>query len=219
MDQMPDRSTCAAWADDIGTLAVGALTGRERAAALAHVERCSSCAAELESLSTGADALLALYPELDPGEGFTERVMALIEVEQQRPVRRRPPARVLVAMAAAVVALALVAGLVVTLVGRGQASQGVAATAVLHSPSGPEGKVVLTSAHGNWLIMMLDDGAASGTVTCQVTLSSGSTTTVGRFALHGGYGSWAVRLPVSPSAVVAVRVVGPDGEVVASARV
>jgi len=217
MNRTPEGSTCASFADDLGALAVGALTGRERADVLSHVERCASCAAELESLSTSADALLSLYPELEPGEGFAERVTARIEGDS--PSRRRRPTRSLLVVAAAVMVLALAGGLTAVLAGRNPGNQGTAATATLQSPTGPAGKVVLTSGHGNWLVMMLEENHATGTVTCRVTLTDGSTRTVGRFALHGGYRPWTVRLPVPPSDIVAVTVTGQDGNVLASAAV
>jgi hypothetical protein len=210
---MPDRPTCAEVSDDLGALAVGALTGRERVAVLSHVEHCASCAVELESMATGADALLSLYPELDPDAGFTERTMARIGVEQ-RPEHPRQPRRTYLAVAACVVALAASLGVVAALHGNAKPTN---VTATLEEPGGPVGKVMLTSEHGNWMVVTMDDSGANGSVACRLTLSDGATRTVGRYTLHAGYGSWAVRLPVAPSSVVAVTVVGRHGDALASA--
>jgi len=217
MNRPPDRSDCVELADDLGALAVGALSGRERMAVLSHVEGCPSCAMELESLAAGADALLSLYPELDPDDGFTDRVMARIGVDEKA-VQHRRPRRVLMAAAAAVVVLALVGASIAALTG-GSGNAGSGTTATLQSPSGPKGKVVLTSGHGNWMVMSLDDEVGARSVTCRVTYSDGTTRTVGHFALHAGYGTWAVRLSVPPSEVEAVTVVNEHGTVIASASV
>jgi hypothetical protein len=216
MSQQPDRSDCAQLADDLAALAVGALSGRERMAVLAHVENCPSCAVELESLAAGGDALLALYPEIEPDDGFTERVTARLGVDE-KPVRHRRPSRVLMAAAAAVVVLALAGASIAVLSGGNGGNAGSGATATLQSPSGPKGKVVLTSGHGDWMVMSLDDAVGAGVVSCRVTYSDGTTRTVGHFAVHAGYGNWSVRLPVPPSEVEAVSVVNQHGTVIATA--
>ncbi len=217
MEPTSDRSACAEFADDLGVLAVGALSGRERASVLAHVERCPVCEVELESLSAGADALVALYPEREPDEGFADRVMARITADRATS-RRRLTGRTRVALAVGAAGLvALVGGLTAAAVHHDQPDHGTLATAALASPSGVRGKVSLISADGNWLVMTLDDARATGTVTCRVVLSNGSTRDIGRFALRDGYGSWVVPLPVAPSTIEAVRIVDDHGGVVASA--
>jgi len=55
---------------ELTELALGLLSGRERAAALAHVEGCPSCSAELEQLSQVADRLPQVAPEVEPPVGF-----------------------------------------------------------------------------------------------------------------------------------------------------
>ena len=56
--------------DDLAVLAVGALTGHERARLLAHLEECPQCSAKLEELSVAADALTSLVPDAMPIRGF-----------------------------------------------------------------------------------------------------------------------------------------------------
>lgn len=219
MDRTPEWSTCAEFADDLAVLAAGALTGRERAAVLVHVEHCPYCSVELESLSSSADALLRLYPEIEPPEGFADQVLARIRQEQRARWSRRP--RVLAAVAAVVAVLGLAAGLTASLLPDNTpvANNLTTATATLQSPSGPRGSVSLTSANGGWLVMTLDARSLHGVVTCRVTLADGSNRVIGRFNVTNGYGSWAARLPVKPSDVRAVSVVDPTGAVVASARI
>jgi len=69
---------CRALGDDLASLALGALTGLDRARVLAHLETCPHCTAEVEELSGAADALTALIPEAPPPPGFADRTMDLI---------------------------------------------------------------------------------------------------------------------------------------------
>ena len=55
-----DRANVAA------ELALGALTGRERAQAIAHLERCGTCQDRVRQLTVTAEHLLALLPVSEP---------------------------------------------------------------------------------------------------------------------------------------------------------
>ena len=68
------RPECAAIQDDIVGLALGSLAGKEREAALGHLETCARCSSEVEELSAAADELLHLAPEAEPPLGFEARV-------------------------------------------------------------------------------------------------------------------------------------------------
>jgi phosphohistidine swiveling domain-containing protein len=57
-------------------LALGLLTGEERAAALEHLEACQACRAEVASLAGVADDVLLTAPEITPPAGFDGRVLA-----------------------------------------------------------------------------------------------------------------------------------------------
>jgi hypothetical protein len=56
-------------------LALDLLTGAERAAALAHLERCRGCRAEVASLMDVGEAVLALAPGVPPSAGFEVLVL------------------------------------------------------------------------------------------------------------------------------------------------
>ena len=56
-------------------LALDLLTGADRAAALAHLERCRGCRAEVASLMDVGEAVLALAPEVPPSAGFEVLVL------------------------------------------------------------------------------------------------------------------------------------------------
>lgn len=108
MEPTPPTAECEGLHDDLAVLAIGALTGHDRARILSHLEGCPSCAAEMEELSAAADALATLIPEAEPDEGFSERTMAVIRAEQ--PGRQRPLVRRFAAVAAVVVLLAVGGG-------------------------------------------------------------------------------------------------------------
>ena len=65
--------TCSELADVAPELALGTLPGRQRAAALAHLDRCADCRLTVEELSDAADTLLLMAPEVAPSAGFARR--------------------------------------------------------------------------------------------------------------------------------------------------
>ena len=60
-DDVRERG-CEEYGDELAELALGVLTGRERARVLSHVESCPRCAEELEILSRTADTVRAGGP-------------------------------------------------------------------------------------------------------------------------------------------------------------
>jgi len=77
LDDMDDMS-CDEFAGVAAELALGVLTGRERAAALAHLDGCESCREQVRELIMVQDELLALLPAQEPPAGFESRVLERI---------------------------------------------------------------------------------------------------------------------------------------------
>jgi len=73
---------CVAFSDDVAGLALGTLTGVERAKVVEHVQRCPRCARELEELSMTTDELITVIPEAVPPDGFAERTLALVRADR-----------------------------------------------------------------------------------------------------------------------------------------
>ncbi|MFJ5551005.1 hypothetical protein [Streptomyces sp. NPDC093225] len=71
---MTEDTGCARLRERAGELALGVLSGRERAEALAHLDRCADCREYVDQLALVGDGLLALLPEREPPRGFEERV-------------------------------------------------------------------------------------------------------------------------------------------------
>jgi hypothetical protein len=67
---------CSQLRDMAPEVALGLVTGEDRAVALAHLEGCAACRAEVASLAGVADELLLIGPEAAPPEGFDRRVLA-----------------------------------------------------------------------------------------------------------------------------------------------
>ena len=66
---------CREFSDVAAELALGVLTGRERAQALAHLDHCASCREKVRELTATSEGLLGLLPSVEPPAGFEARVM------------------------------------------------------------------------------------------------------------------------------------------------
>jgi hypothetical protein len=218
MSDFDDVQSCSKFSDDLAELALGILTGRDRAAALDHVEGCPRCAEELEHLSRTADAIVGVAPEAEPPMGFEVRLFSRMGLVQPAPTRIRARAtRWVMAAAAAVVALGV--GLGVGLSGgpgRGSAAVAVAQGELVEHGL-KVGHVFIYGGAWPWMFMSLADSTAVGPVTCKVVMADGHTVTVGTFSAARGYGSWGAPLRVSPGAVRTAEVVSPSGAVIATA--
>jgi anti-sigma factor RsiW len=222
-DDVRERG-CEQYGNDLAELALGVLTGRERARVLSHVESCPRCAEELEILSRTADSLLQTAPEMEPPLGFEVRLFERMGVTAPAPRRRRllrsrwVPAVVGVAAAA----LALGIGLSVSsspspnVTAQAKGSHDVV-TAALVANDRTVGHVVTVGGAKPWMSMMLDDASVHGTVHCVVVTQDGKTYTVGTFVARDGYGAWTAPLHVDPATVRRAEVVSPSGTVVATA--
>ena len=74
MNELNDM-TCAELADVAAELALGVLTGRERAVAIAHLDKCDECREDVRQLMATGEQLLELLPPAEPPAGFETRVL------------------------------------------------------------------------------------------------------------------------------------------------
>ena len=86
---------CAEFADAAAELALGVLTGRERAQALAHLDRCEACRENVRQLTVTGEELVGLLPAIEPPAGFETRVMERLGLGMPAPgpARQLSPAR------------------------------------------------------------------------------------------------------------------------------
>ncbi|HMD26876.1 MAG TPA: zf-HC2 domain-containing protein, partial [Streptosporangiaceae bacterium] len=88
-----NEMSCAEFADAAAELALGVLTGRERARALAHLDRCEACRENVRQLAVTGEELVGLLPAIEPPAGFETRVMERLGLGAPGPARRLSPAR------------------------------------------------------------------------------------------------------------------------------
>ncbi len=186
---------CAALQDELAELALGVLTGRERARALAHVESCARCAEELEHLSRAADAVVQVAPEIEPPMGFEVRLferMGVSDVRHGRLRRLRPSTWAVGAFAAAAAVVALAVGLSLGL--SSSPPPDAERLAGARRRDGQPGRErcawsVASATYGGghpWMSMMLVDSSVHGTVTCLVVTTDGVSHQVGHVHGQGG---------------------------------
>jgi anti-sigma-K factor RskA len=236
---------CAEFADAAAELALGVLTGRERAQALAHLDRCEACRENVRQLAVTGEELVGLLPAVEPPAGFETRVMERLGLgtpapdpaRQLSPARRfgrklagwigggwtgrggvSYPRRML--SAAAVAAAVFVAGLGgwgLHAATSSPAAPPLSSAAFLTASHQTAGKIYFYDAGHRWLYMSVDIGSGSGTVICQVEGPDGHLTTVGSFRLTGGYGYWGSPDPVTNGPLTGARLVTTSGTVLATA--
>src|SRR6266540_1491833 len=212
-------------------LALGILPGEERAAAVAHIDRCPECREYVEQLTLVGDSLLDLLPASEPPPGFETRVTSALDLTSQR--RGRPPQgprqwgrRLRLAAAAAVIAL--VAGLGGWAVGAAtnQATPAPAPShaaqpllrATLVADRHKVGTVYAYPGSPGWVYMSVDLDHTVRGVTCELVRRDGGTVRVGWFALEDGYGYWGAPADVERGTLTGVRLVAHDGSILATAR-
>ncbi|MDC0773308.1 zf-HC2 domain-containing protein [Streptomyces sp. HD] len=204
-------------------LALGVLPARERAEALAHLDRCPDCREHIERLTVVGDGLLALLPGAEPPLGFESRVVRALGAAPA-PKRRRYRLR----LAAAAVAAALACGFggwaVGTLVETAPASvsqqaDGGLREATLVADGHEVGRIYVHHGDEGWVYMSVDlDGNGRGPVRCLLVHADGSTVPVGSFPLKDGYGSWGGPTTTDhPTTLTGARLTAPDGSVLATA--
>ena len=83
MSELNDM-TCAELADVAAELALGVLTGRERAVAIAHLDTCEACREDVRQLMATGEQLRELLPPAEPPAGFESRVLERLGVQGGR---------------------------------------------------------------------------------------------------------------------------------------
>ena len=223
--------SCAEFHDSAAELALGVLTGRERAEALAHLDYCEACREHVRSLTVTSEKMLSLLPTAEPPAGFETRVMDRLGLtppasQPLRHRRRRPawghgfsPRRALAA-AAVVVALlgAALGGWGLHALTAPTASATLtSATLVAARDHDQVGQVFVFNGQPRWMYMSVDLEAGNDTVICQLVGADGHITTVGSFRLADGYGSWGSPAWTGDGAPVGARLVTANGTVLATA--
>ena len=232
---------CAEFADVAAELALGVLTGRERARALAHLDWCDTCRENVRQLTVAGEELVGLLPAIEPPAGFETRVMERLGLTTPAPApaRHLSPARRVgrklvgwmgsagagrprrLLAAAAVAVAVIVAGLSGWNL-HPATSTPLSSAALLTASHQTVGKIYFYDSGSQWLYMSVNIGSGSGvagnsTVVCQVEGPDGHVTTIGSFQLTGGYGYWGSPDPATNGPLTGARLVTTTGAVLATA--
>ncbi|MGW7525221.1 hypothetical protein [Streptomyces sp. NPDC054783] len=228
-------------------LALGVLPGRERAEAVAHLDRCADCREYVRRLTLVGDRLIGLLPDTEPPAGFEARVARRL-AEQAAAAEARGGAAGRVSrdlrgrvrrgrLRLAAVATALTVAVGFAGWGIGTAVEEVVASTAPAAESEPMlvgdmisamsggGKVGEVYAHPGtpgWIFVSVDSagpsGSYTGKVTCLLEHSDGTTVRVGDFPLTAGRGEWGVAAPGDLSTLSGARLTTPGGTVLATAH-
>ncbi|MFD8543103.1 anti-sigma factor family protein [Streptomyces sp. NPDC059649] len=245
---MNNDLTCEQLHQTGAELALGVLSGRERAEAAAHLDRCADCREYIEQLALVGDGLLSLVPGSEPPAGFETRVARRLtqaqaardgrETARAAGLRRagfRNGVRLRVAAAAAALALGFgfggwAVGTAIENVAAGPASPVQAGTGMLrahliaagadHRPS--VGEIYAHPGPHGWVFMSVDLADAgirySGKATCTLERTNGTTVRLGTFHVRDGYAYWGAPASVNPSTLSGARLTSTDGRVLATAH-
>jgi hypothetical protein len=219
---------CGEFADVAAELALGVLTGRERAQAIAHLDWCAGCRENVRQLTMTGEELLELLPTSEPPPGFETRVMERLGLPAPRPAligrasRAGRAGRARRMLAVAAVALAVVVsglgGWGLRAVTASPARSLLSSAALVSASHQAVGDVFLYNGSPRWLYMSVDMYVAgTRTVTCQLKSRDGQVVILGKFRLADGYGFWVSPNPVGQGTFTSVRLVSADGTVLATA--
>lgn len=201
--------TCAEVQEAVTEYALGILPSTEAREVADHLAVCPACRLQVEQIRVVGEKLLDLVPDAEPPLGFDRKVMA-----GMRP-RRRGRTLLVAGSLAAAAAVAIILGLV-ALTGHRNGPHTDRLAAQLRQGGQVVGSVYVDGTPP-WVSMTVRNAGLTGTVTCQLVMSTGSAVTVGEFEVVNGRGAWSAPDPAGGSHPVAARVLAPDGKVLATA--
>jgi hypothetical protein len=205
-------------------LALGVADGRERAAALEHLNSCAECRRFLADLSEPADALLGLAPAREPPAGFESRVLARLATHALHKPRRLRWAVALLAVALTASAITASALLAVFRGDRDLARQYQSALArvdgqyfqaarLFASDGTPVGKVFGYQGKPSWLVFIVYAPYRRGSFSGVLITTEGRQVRIPALVLDERRATWGGAIAIELRDVARVRLVGNGGEV------
>jgi hypothetical protein len=200
-------------------IALGIVSGTQRADALHHASECGPCRVLVGELAEAADALPLLAAEAEPPPGFEQRVISALKAPRWRN-RRRAVAAIAVAAAAATI----VSNLGVRILDSRQettSSQAAASKVRSVDMMGANGlhvgNVFVTNGKPATVIVNVNYAVAQGTY--GIEYRAGSTTKrLGDIHIRDGKGSWGSVAPLPAAGNGTVVLVDDTGNVVCEGR-
>lgn len=217
---MSNEIGCQDFAELAPELALGTMTGAERARSVEHLAGCASCRKLLDDLSDIADDLMLLAPPREPPIGFETRVVERIHASRPPPPRLFGTARRAAAlMAAALLLVVVAAGAVLrgTSADRELASSYRRTLAIangdyfvakpLRARSGKRvGHVFAYQGSPSWIFVVVSDPSLSGRFKVQLETNGGRPVALGTMRIGDGKGGWGSAVPVDLHDIREVRV-------------
>lgn len=199
--------------------ALGALTGRDRAEVVAHLDDCPACQALVGEYASVADALLELIPDAEPAVELAPPVLAAM-----RPARRHRWRRRVAALAAAAI-VAIGAGAAITVAVVSPGDNGVSSNATHALRSAPMvgsggitvGRVVTTNDRPPTIAVSVDYWLPDGSYQVAVRDQTGEATPAGALRVADGRGTWTGRASTADHPV-GIALVDESGNVVCEGR-
>lgn len=206
-------------------LALGSVSGADRANALSHLSRCPSCRRLVDELSAAADPLLLLAPEHEPSIGFETRVLAATpapgadhSAPSPAPAHRRRPRRTLgrigrIAVAAAFVVTAATAGVLVGRAIDDTADPGVRTALAVSANGRATCRAFAYGEQEAWVFVSLEAPREwTADYRVEVTTEAGGTAAnLGTLKLADGTGTLGGTLDVPASKLRSIRVFDGSG--------
>lgn len=205
---------CAQVRDAAAEYALGILPEADARAVSEHVLACPRCRREVGQLRDISDQLMELVPDAEPPLGFDRRVLSAVGIG--RPRRHWKP-RLVLGAAAAAVAIAAAGATAAALSSGHHRAYRAELAGVLHQGSRDVGTVSLAG-NPTWVSMTVHQLSLTGPISCQLETGNGQITTVGTFQVVDGSGWWGALEPAGISHPTEARLVGPNGVVLASAK-
>jgi hypothetical protein len=221
--------TCGDARELLPDLALGVLTGEQRAEVLDHLGACTACEAETSDLAATADELLKLTPRVDPPAGFESAVLSRLVAPPPEPARRRRSRVLIAAATAVVVVIGAMAGLFLATREHEPAIDDRYADTVealggkdfraapLVSGTAHWGQAVVFEGKTSWVFVSMSWDVPDGMYHVMLDRSDGPSVMVARLRLFRGQGSTGMTVGDTRT-VTAVRVLDPSGHTVCTAR-
>ncbi len=209
-------------------LALGLLSGPERAAGLSHLAGCPSCREQVDELARVADHLLLLAPEAEPPAGFESRVLAAVgSAATEGVVPVAPGGRGLgrgrrVGVVAALVAAALGGGVLAsTIRSPGPHDPTALRTGLAVSASGRVScRVVVSGDRPASVLVSLDGYPGDDTdVSVEMVTVTGDVVPVGPVHVTGGHGLLVSTLDLDAKSLGLMRMLNREGKVIYEATI
>jgi hypothetical protein len=203
-------------------LALGLLSGDERAEALAHTETCPACRSLVDDLAGTADALVLAGPRVEPTAGFEQRVVNAIRGDDSYARARTGNGRrwIVVAVAAAVAVVALAGAAYVGRLTAKTATHEVAKATMVTADDVAVGNAFVV--RGDLGLVFVDVPRwrhGDGDYYVQLGFEDGTKTELEATSIEGAPGSYAASVDGAHARVVDVALVDANGRVLCSAAI